>query len=106
MNSKEQKKIEFIVDMKALSKQYGYTLDEAMNVIGFRPKTEQEVLLEYADENYTQGTIIVPCGKTKKKVIGSMRREVMCDSIWAWSENMKMLCIYDPRTEQWAEIVN
>lgn len=44
MSNEQQKKHDFVCDLIALSKDYGWTVDEAMEIIGFRLKTEEELL--------------------------------------------------------------
>lgn len=107
MNRKQinhKNKQDFVVDFTALSKDYGWTVDEAIDMLGFKPKTENDLLLEYAQENYGVGVRYVPLGKNRCR-ISKGKLEVLCDNVYCWQKD-RMYQVYDFVTKQWAEIIN
>lgn len=99
-----QKLHDFVQDIKLLSEQYGWSLTESLDLIGYKPKTEEELMLEIAQELYKEGVVFIPVGK-KRQRISSGRLEVLYDRIWCW-EGLKMHVVYEPTTKQWADVVN
>lgn len=103
MNSTDQqKKYEFICDLKTLSEQYGWSLDEVMDILGFKPKTQDELLVDRAKELYPSGTKFIPIGKQRERV-SEGKLEMICDHIFSWSKN-KLFVVYS--NNEWAEIIN
>ena len=105
MNKQEQQKLhDFVQDVKMLSEQYGWELTDALDKIGWKPKTKDELLFESAQETYKEGVIFIPIGK-KKQRISSGRLELLFDRIWCW-EGSKMHRVYEPTTNEWADVIN
>lgn len=105
MNSTEkQKRFDFVQDFQLLSQQYGYTPDEAMSLLGFKPKDKDDLLLEQAGGLYPEGTEFIPIGK-KRERISSGKIDVLCDRAYVWI-GTKMFLVYDPTTNEWAEVIN
>lgn len=51
MNQQEkQKRFEFAEDFISLAKDYGWTPDQAMDILGFKQKTTNDLLLEQVFE--------------------------------------------------------
>lgn len=103
MNSTDQqKKYEFICDLKTLSEQYGWSLDEVMDILGFKPKTQDELLVDKAKQLYPSGTKFIPIGKTRERV-SEGRLEFLCDRVMCWSQK-KLFVVFE--NDEWAEIIN
>jgi len=105
MNQQEkQKRFDFVEDFADLSKDYGWTPDEAMNVLGFKLKTTDDLLLEEAQTKYTEGVVFIPLDKKRARK-SSGKVELLCDRIFVWIQN-KMFLVYDPISKEWADIIN
>lgn len=106
---KEQEKLhDFVCDIKMLSEQYGWNLTQALDLIGWKPKTKDELLVEYAKEKYTQGTAFMPLDKKRPRV-SSGRVDLICDRLFVYEdseEKQKLFLVYDPELDKWAEINN
>ena len=103
MKAEDQKRFDFVQDLKLLSEQYGYTLDETMDVLGFKPKTKDDLLLDDAKILYPTGAMFIPIGKNRARQ-SSGKVEVLCDRVWVWS-GLKMFQVYDPISNDWAEVI-
>lgn len=106
MNSRgyTNKEREFLLDMQSLAKQYGYTLDEAMYAIGFKPKSAEDLALEYAQETYKKGVVFVPVNKQKPRVSDG-RVELHFGIYWCWDETGSMRKIKS-EIGDWAQVIN
>ena len=102
MKIEQQKKHDIIEDLKLLSEQYGWTIDESFNIIGFKPKTTDDLLLERGKELYPKGTMFIPVGKNKPR-ISNGKVELLCDRLFCWNDQ-KMFLVYD--SGEWAEVIN
>lgn len=105
MNKQEQEKLhDFVQDIKMLSEQYGWELTESLDKIGWKPKTKDELLEEYAREKYTTGTVFIPLGKKRSRTSSG---KAICefDRVYVW-EGLKLFLVYDPTINEWAEIIN
>lgn len=105
MNSQEtQKRKDFFNDLLLLADQYGYEGNDVLSILNAKPKTENDLLLEYAQENYGVGVRYVPLGKNRCR-ISKGKLEVLCDNVYCWQKD-RMYQVYDFVTKQWAEIIN
>lgn len=106
MNSFEkQKRHDFVQDLKLLSDQYGWTLDEAIDIIGFKQKTNSDLLLEKAKEKYTVGVVFYPLNKMMSVVnVDEGNPYWISDNIWIDSQGSGY-CIYDGFKDKWAKII-
>ena len=105
MKEQEQQKLhDFVQDVKMLSEQYGWELTDALDKIGWKPKTKDELLEEYAREKYTTGTVFIPLGKKRSRTSSG---KAICefDRVYVW-EGLKLFLVYDPTINEWAEIIN
>jgi hypothetical protein len=105
MNSQEQqKKHDFVQDLKLLAEQYGYTLDSAMSMLGFKPKSAEDLALEYAQEAYKKGVVFIPVNKQKPRVSDG-RVELHFGIYWCWDETGSMRKIKS-EIGDWAQVIN
>jgi len=105
MNSQEQqKKRDFLCDLKLLAEQYGYTLDSAMSMLGFKPKGAEDLALEYAQETYKKGVVFIPVNKQKPRVSDG-RVQSLCGILWCFDDTGEMRRI-KMTISDWAKIVN
>lgn len=105
MKEQEQQKLhDFVCDIKLLSEQYGWELTESLDKIGWKPKTKDELLEEYAKEKYPQGTVFKPLDKKRSRTSNG---KAICefDRVYVW-EGLKLFLVYDPTTNEWAEVIN
>lgn len=100
----QQKRFDFIVDLTSLCKQYGWTIEQMLGVVGLKQKTDNELRFEYANETYSKGTWFQPVGK-RKYFESSGKIEELCDRILVLVDN-KLKVLYDPTTQTWADINN
>jgi len=104
MKAEDQKRKDFFNDLLLLADQYGYEGSDVLDILNAKPKTKEDVLLDYARINYVEGVEFIPVNKKKSRVSNG-NVEVLFDSIWAWNNN-KLWLVYDVKSEQWAEIIN
>lgn len=108
MNLKDKNKKDFLDDLIALGKQYGYTPENILDIMCAKPKTELELLLDVAAEKYKHGVMFVDLHDKQTKVSGG-NVELLYDRIWCWCDvegTPEMCLLYRPTTKEWASVVN
>lgn len=108
-NIDKQRLHDFVEDMKLLAEQYGWELSYALGQIGYKQKTEDDLLLEVAKEKYKKGTVFYPLEKYYDCPIEMAQSHdlfVWCNKIMARTGIVNFCTIYDKETNTWAEIIN
>ena len=104
MKAEDQKRKDFFSDLMLLTEQYGYEGNDVLDILNAKPKTKEDQLLDQARILYPIGTMFIPIDKNKPRQ-SSGKVEVLCDRVWVWS-GTKMQLVYDPTSDEWAEIIN
>ena len=104
MEAEDQKRKDFFNDMLLLAEQYGYEGNDVLDILNAKPKDKDDLLLEQGLTLYPNGTIFIPIGKNRAR-LSNGKVEILCDRVYTW-DGMKMFTIYEPTTNDWAEIIN
>ena len=105
MNLKDKNKKDFLDDLILLAQQYGYKMEEVLDILCAKQKTELELFLDVAEEKYKNGVMFVDVHQ-KDTRISSGNVELLYDRIWCWDNESNMCLVYRPEEKQWAEIIN
>lgn len=104
MKAEDQKRKDFFNDMLLLAEQYGYEGNDVLDILNAKPKDKNEMLFDQARILYPNGTKFIPIGKKRERTSNG-NVEILCDRIFTWEEN-KLFLVYEPTTNEWAEIIN
>ena len=103
MKAEDQKRKDFFADLLLLADQYGYEGNDVLDILNAKPKDKDDLLLDEARILYPIGTMFIPIGKNRARQ-SSGKIEVLCDRVWVWS-GLKMFQVYEPTTNDWAEVI-
>ena len=99
-----QRRTEFLSDLRDLADQYGWTLDEAIDIIGFKQKSNNDLLLEQAKEKYTVGVVFYPLNRDRKQMILDEGEPYwFADGIWINTQSDTACCVFTDN--KWAKII-